>query len=357
MQAPASGLLPSEPPASAVPGLEFLSEPALIVDLGGRIRRSNAAARGVFGGAVTDGTATLFDLVRDPRDVVADHLRRASGSTAPHVGSITPAGGAGSDRYRAMSARLQAGAADPVLVIVRLMPIRDEQFSVLNRRLQDMDRQLHQRRKENALLNEALAENKVLLKELQHRVKNNIQQMLSLIKMSARNQPSADVARVLATASDRLRAMAVAQEALYRNSATRAISSGDFLHHVVTGAASSYGASDRLRLSVAHGDMTPDEAHCLALIANEFVTNACKYALDDPGATIRVLFLVSDDGFCLEVRDDGPGFAHGAPAHASGLALVRALCRQIGGKLDVTGNQGAICAVHFRTELNDKDRP
>lgn len=333
------------------PGLEFLPEPALVLDLKGGLRGANSAARALLGTGIDDEGARLFDFILDDVDDVATYLRRASGSTSSLLGSMTVTAGAGEERFRALTARVQSADSTETLLILRLMPVRDDQFSVLNRRLREMDRQLHQRLKENALLTEALAENKVLLSELQHRVKNNIQQMLSLIKMSAGDRSSPDVAALVATASDRLRAMALTQEALYQNSAASSIEARSFLEAVVMSSASSHGVSNKILVSVGDGKMTAEEAHCLALIANELITNACKHGLAKASGTIRVRFTSFPEGLCLLVHDDGPGFDEGSSTRSSGLMLVRALCRQIGAKLEITNDQGTRCSVQFRSEL------
>ena len=148
------------------PGLEFLAEPALFVCLEGKVRGANSAARNLFGSSLDEDGACLFDFFHDNFNDVAAYLRRASGSTSSHLGSLTVAHGAHEERFRALAARLPSVGDNAPLLILRLMQVRDDQFSVLNRRLQEMNRELHQRLKENALLAEALAENKVLLSEL-----------------------------------------------------------------------------------------------------------------------------------------------------------------------------------------------
>ena len=333
--------------------LEFLPEPALIVDLKGEVRSANSAARGLLG--LGNETASLFDSVQDSADEIATYLRRASGSTSSLIGSITLAGGEAAGRFRAHAARVQRAEGSEPLLIVRLMPVKDDRFIVLNRRLREMDRQLHQRLKENAMLQEALAENRVLVRELQHRVKNNIQQMLSLIKMSARDRRSPDVADVVTTASHRLQAMAMTQEAIYQNSGVGSILARSFLEDVARGAASSYGASEALVVCIADEPMTSEEAHCLALIANELVTNACKHGMANAAGSVSVRFSSSTEGLRLEVRDDGPGFDEGTSARASGLTLVRALCRQIGAKLEIVNDRGARCSVYFQSGLASRD--
>ena len=339
-------------PGADVAGLdlEFLQEAALVMSLDGAVRRANSAAHNVLGRNLLQ--KNFFDQVMTPEDVFA-FLSRAGRSTSSSLGVIEVRLETEVKRYRSLAARIRPEESSETLVILRLIEVKDDHFSVLNRRLAEMDRVLLERVRENALLKEALAENRVLVRELQHRVKNNIQQMLSLIRMSRTTRSSAEVAGFVATASQRLRAMSAVQEALYQNANARILSSQDFLEQVVQGTASGFGGSDRIKVSIAEGKMTAEEAHCLSLIANELVTNAFKYGLSGTSGTVSVSFTSSSEGYLFEVRDDGPGFGEQTETQSSGLMLVRALCRQIGASLELNDNGGANALIQFssRTDL------
>ncbi|MCG6112923.1 MAG: ATP-binding protein [Paracoccus sp.] len=332
--------------------LEFLQEAALVISLDGTVRRANSAAHNLMGRELRQ--QNFFDKVMAPADVSA-FLSRASRSTSSSVGAMEVRLETEVRRYRALAARVQPQDGFETLVILRLIEAKDDHFSVLNRRLAEMDRVLLERVRENALLKEALAENRVLVRELQHRVKNNIQQMLSLIRMSRTNRSSAEVAGFVTTASQRLRAMSAAQEALYQNANARVLSSRDFLEQVVQGTASGFGSSDQIEVSIAEGKMTAEEAHCLSLIANELVTNAFKYGLSGTSGTVAVSFTSSSEGYVFEVKDDGPGFGEQMETRSSGLTLVRALCRQIGASLELINNNGANASIQFRSRLDPSD--
>lgn len=334
--------------------IEFLPEAALVVDLDGRVRSANSAARALLGDRIEG--AILFDAVEDDTGDVAAYLRRAGSSTASRIGALTLARNGDRVRFRALAARLRRpDTGDDPAVILRLMPVSDDQFSVLNRRIRQMDQLLHRRMKENAMLQEALAENRVLVRELQHRVKNNIHQILSLIRMSAAQRRSPEVADMVATASRRLQAMAVAQEALYQNAHAGAISAGSFIEDVVRGAAAGFGGGQELSVEVDEGRMTSEEAHCLALIVNELVTNACKHGHSEGCGPMQVTFRAGPDGFHLCVRDRGPGFDPGTTGRSSGLSLVKGLCRQIGGRFEVSNDGGTVCSIHFRSDLAQRE--
>lgn len=325
--------------------LEFLPEPTLLLGLDGRIHDVNAAGRRFVGEGCE--VPRLFDIVHNAKSDVEAFLRRASGSTSPHIGALELTRGESVERFRALAARVQSPDRTGVFLILRLMSVRDDRFSVLNQQLREIARQLHQRRKENAMLLEALEDKKVLVRELQHRVKNNIQLMLTLIRFSAANRTSQEVADLVSAAGSRLHAMAATQEAIYQHEGVATLSACGFLTDVAQGVADSFGASDRLHLSIEDVHVSADLAHSLALVANELLTNAFKYGRGQ----VSVRFWSSGDGKILEVEDEGPGFDEGILSRSSGLRLVRSLCRQIEGKLQLGGNGCSKCSIQFWTEV------
>ncbi|QDA36863.1 sensor histidine kinase (plasmid) [Paracoccus liaowanqingii] len=333
--------------------LEFLQEAALVMSLDGSVHRANSAALNLLGKDLLQ--RSFFDKVAAP-EAVSAFLSRASRSTSSHLGAMEVRLKAGEKRYRALAARVRHADIPETMVVLRLIEANGDHFSVLNRRLAEMDRVLLERVRENILLKEALSENHMLVRELQHRVKNNIQQMLPLIRMSAAKHSSAEVTEVVATASRRLRAMSAAQEALYQRASAGVLSSRDFLEQVVQGTASGFGGSDRINLSIAEEKMTAEEAHCLSLIANELITNAFEYGLSGTGGTIAVSFTSSPEGYLFEVKDDGRGFGEQVETRSSGLTLVRALCRQIGAALRLVDDDGAKASIHFRSRLDHTKR-
>ncbi|MEQ5829329.1 sensor histidine kinase [Sulfitobacter sp. NFXS29] len=321
--------------------LEFLLEPAMLVSLDGHVHEANAAAHRILSGL--SSPQNLFEICCDPRPNVAAFLRNASRSTSSYIGALELKQGEEVERFRAMAARIQHPAQEGTLIILRLMPAELDRFSILNRRIQEIDRQLHKRLKENALMAETLEDKRVLVEELQHRVKNNIQQMLSLMNFSAAGRNTLEVAEFMSVAANRLRAMSASQEAIYQSSSARAISSHSFLDEVARGAAESFGASDQLNLSIEDVQIPTDAAHNLALIANELITNAFKYG----NGQVSVRFHRSGENLVLDVLDEGMGFDETALTRTSGLKLVRSLCRQIGGMLQIAKVGTGKCSVQF----------
>ena len=324
--------------------LEFLTEPTFVLRRSGTVVDLNGAARRLLG---TDCASDLFEHVESPAEDLRGYLRRSSASSSPIIGSATLRTRDGPTRFRLSCARMTRRAGDGRLVL-RCHPLGDDQFSMLRRQVRSLDAQLRDRTREKVILEEALRENRELLRELQHRVKNNIQLTLSLLQITARGRETQEVRELLEGARSRLQAMASAQDSIYRSTHGGSVAAGPLLGELASAIAQSAGASGRLHLEIVDAPLPSDLANGLALIANELITNAVKHGSPDAGGTLRVIFTPDGDELSLVVHDSGPGIGAEAESRSSGLKLVRALCRQIGGVLEIVNDGGARCEVRFR---------
>lgn len=326
-------------------GLDFLAESVLVATLDGHITEANTAAKTMFGADLAG--RNMADITVGDPEVWQRFLQLASGSSSPRPGKLQFVTLQGAQDCVVQAARSKRDG-DGARVIMRLDSQSAERFAMLDKQVKHLGSRLHENLRRNAELEEALQQNKVLLRELQHRVKNNIQLIMSLTKLSAQRFDSPDVASVVATLRGRLQAMAAAQEALYQAAEVEKVPAQEFLRGVVVSAARATGASRALTLELDDAFLSSDEAHSLALIANELNTNASKYGLRDGQGDIGVTFKTDCADFRFEVRDSGPGINAEAISRSSGLALVRGLCRQIGGRLQIDGSNGTTCTVIFR---------
>lgn len=194
------------------------------------------------------------------------------------------------------------------------------------------------------------ANQKILLDELNHRVKNNMQMLHSLLRTAQRETDDARARAVLANATDRIGAMAAAQQVLYDAGATMGYSAPQFLRSVCEGARQALGENVRLAVADCTIEMLPnDTAMPLALIIHELIINAAKHGLKDRHeGSIRVGLTRNGKSYLLSVEDDGPGFVlEQVRKRSSGLGLVFGLARQLGGTVRVEKDNGARCFVEF----------
>jgi PAS domain S-box-containing protein len=197
---------------------------------------------------------------------------------------------------------------------------------------------------------QAETQQRVLLNELNHRVKNNMQMLQILLEAGAQRAESSEAREVLDEASGRVMAMAAAQRVLYTTPDATRFSAGDFLKTVCETARQIFPQELEIDCEADDMQLSNDAAMPLALIANELLTNAVKYGLDGQGAgTIRVRLRRADDSLLFYVEDDGPGFdLQMVQQRSSGLRLVQGLARQLGGTFEVTRTPASRCSVRFQ---------
>jgi PAS domain S-box-containing protein len=197
---------------------------------------------------------------------------------------------------------------------------------------------------------QAETQQRVLLNELNHRVKNNMQMLQILLEAGARRAKSPDAREVLEEASGRVIAMAAAQRVLYTTHDATRFNARDFLGAVCESVKQTFPAELVIDHEADAVQLPNDAAMPLALIANELLTNAVKYGLNGQDAgTIRVRLKQEDNSLLFYVEDDGPGFdLQSVQRRSSGLALVQGLARQLRGKFEVTRTPATRCSVRFQ---------
>jgi PAS domain S-box-containing protein len=199
---------------------------------------------------------------------------------------------------------------------------------------------------------QAETQQRVLLNELNHRVKNNMQMLQSLLFAAARQSPNQEARRILEDASSRVSAMAAAQRVLYDSVNATQFSAPQFLNAVCQTVRQTFPAHVHVTCDAVAGELSNDSAMPLALILNELLTNAVKHGTHRQSeATIRVGLVREGETFSLFVEDDGPGYDLAAVRHrSSGLRLVEGLARQLGGKLTVSTGSATRCSVTFQAQ-------
>lgn len=202
----------------------------------------------------------------------------------------------------------------------------------------------------------SLQEKEALLKEVHHRVKNNLQIVMSLLNLQADSVTDPAVLGALRESRDRVRSMALIHETLYRSESLARLDLADYVESLCDQIVRSYATAPervRLDLRVEPVALDLDRAIPAGLLLNELVSNALKHAFPGGRAgVITVTLAAGPDGTVgLTVADDGVGFPPGLDTRRTdtlGLQLVAALTRQIDGTLDLTGDSGVQAGVTFR---------
>jgi PAS domain S-box-containing protein len=211
----------------------------------------------------------------------------------------------------------------------------------------------------------ALREKELLLKEIYHRVKNNLQVVISLLTLQARNTPDAVARGPLHDSANRIKSMALVHEQLYQAGGLAAIGLADYfaqlLHHIAD-AQRDPAARVHVDSEVVPVEVGIETAVPLGLIVNELVTNAYKHAFPAhrPGKITLRLAATDDGRLELSVSDDGVGLPAGLdPGRATslGLRLVLSLSEQLGATVDQSSDGGGCrFALRFQPELPELTR-
>jgi PAS domain S-box-containing protein len=219
------------------------------------------------------------------------------------------------------------------------------------------------RKKAEEAVKASLAEKEVLLREIHHRVKNNMQVMISLLNLQAQAYPDAAVAALLKESQNRIRTMAIVHEKLYRSADLSHIDFSDYVESLSVHLFQFFAADPaqiRLRRETEAVPLDINNAIPCGLILNELISNALKYAFPDGReGEITVGFRRRPDARLeLFVRDNGVGLPAGLDirrAPTLGLQLVNLLTGQLDGTLELNRERGTELRVVF-TELKYKLR-
>jgi two-component sensor histidine kinase len=195
---------------------------------------------------------------------------------------------------------------------------------------------------------EAEAHQRMLLNELNHRVKNNMQMMQSLLDAASRRVRDKEARSALDEAGRRIAAMAAAQRVLYGTTHASRFDASEFLAAVCKTVEETLPVPVSISTDGSAGELLNDVAMPLALIVNELLTNAAKHAqIGQRAAVVRASLVRSDGAFLLTVEDDGQGFdLQEVRTRSSGLRLVQGLARQLRGGLEVLRDPTR-CVVRF----------
>ncbi|MGB7699340.1 MAG: histidine kinase dimerization/phosphoacceptor domain -containing protein [Methylovirgula sp.] len=328
---------------------DALSHPAFVVSMGGRVEHANRAATLLLGRDLTGEAVTVLD--REKSRALPIFLRRSSGSRQPIVGKLHVCG-ADSKIYplrcRGRLLRPADSAASNATIFIECEE-GNGRFSIFAGRLRNLNDEMRQRRHVQALLEESLRQRDVLMRELQHRVRNNLQMVSGMLSAAGREAKSGETRVALTDAASRVTAVGAVQQVLYDIEHAEAVAGAEVVRELC--AFFETGAPD-CRLNLRLGDVAlPNEiAAPMALILNELLTNAVKYGKNGEAKQQVEVELHKQDGeIVLSIRDNGPGFKPPeGNKRASGLGLVRGLLRQIGGKLEVQNQNGARCVVRVQ---------
>ena len=196
----------------------------------------------------------------------------------------------------------------------------------------------------DAVLKDNLAQKDALMREIHHRVKNNLQVITSLLNMQQRALTDPAARAAMYDTRQRITALALIYRALYQSPDLRKVDVRGFLEELIAQMlAGEGGGASRIRAEFEADELEidPDKLAPLALFTVEALTNARKHAFSEDGGVIRVGFHVRGDEAVLEISDNGKGDPTGGTGEGGvGRTLMTAFARQLRGKVEIGSNDG-----------------
>ena len=238
---------------------------------------------------------------------------------------------------------------------VKTMQDRNLKLEHMNKKLND---EVQERKLAEAQVQTSLREKEVLLKEIHHRVKNNMQIICSLLSLQSNRIQDPELLNIFTESQNRVRAMALIHERLYKTKDLHQINFNTYLNDLARDLITSYaGNSDDIKLEMdIHSIYLPiNQAVPCGLVINELVSNAIKYAFPnnkDTNNTIHIRMEKENGEILLTVQDNGIGLSEemrSKDREALGLKLVDILVeQQLRGKVTCNVDHGTRFSIRFR---------
>ncbi len=220
----------------------------------------------------------------------------------------------------------------------------------------DLNQEIQERERIERELKGSLKEKEILLKEVHHRVKNNLQIVHSLLNLQGGKSDSTDLKQAIQDANNRLRSMALIHETLYRSNDFSHLDIGTYFESIIKGLNRIYHDPEKnvaWTIEVKTQNLNLDKSIACGLIINELVTNTFKYAfINQHRGRIHIrLTKLSPKKVELTVADDGAGLPDGIDIKSSdslGLQIVSMLSEdQLEGSIDIIKKNGLTVKIQF----------
>ena len=262
----------------------------------------------------------------------------------------------------ALNSRLaNAFSSDDIAVLSIMAQVLSEAFNRLNdmraveQHTQALESEVEERQRAEEAIKRSLEEKEVLLQEIHHRVKNNLQIVSSLIDLQARHTQDEETLEMFRESRDRIRTMALVHEKLYQSNDLAHIDLPGYIRTLATDLMHSYSISTNLiecDILIDEIALGIDMAIPCGLIINELLSNALKYAFPDnrSGRISLELRQTQPGNYLLRVADDGAGLPEGVDYEKTdslGLKLVVSLVRQLRGKIELLREGGTTYEIRF----------
>jgi two-component sensor histidine kinase len=211
-----------------------------------------------------------------------------------------------------------------------------------------------QKTRSRLLIEKKNEENEVLLKELHHRVKNNLQVIYSLINLQKRRLETPELNQSLSMVQNRIKTMSLVHQNLHENESFKEVNLASYIKTITEYLLSLYLNEEKeisIQLNIDPSiEMPMDRSITIGLLMNEIISNSLKYAFKGRSAGIISIDIQRiQDGFQMKLSDDGLGFIpEEVQTKSLGMYLIKNLVKQIQGRYDIENFKGTTYIIFFK---------
>jgi two-component system, sensor histidine kinase PdtaS len=245
-----------------------------------------------------------------------------------------------------------------LIVIMALLYNRYRLKQKTNKRLELQQDRIH---KQNLSLQQLVNEKEWLLKEIHHRVKNNLQTVMSLLNSQAIYINNDAALSAIHDSQHRVHAMSLIHQKLYNSENVSSIDMSVYIRELVSYLADSFNTGQRIifEVDIEPFQMDVGQAVPLGLILNEAITNSIKYAFPDnrKGLIFISLSKIDPDHYLLIISDNGIGMpVHVNKTGSLGMSLMKGLSEDLDGNFSIASDNGTIIKITFEHNPGIKNR-